>query len=71
MWGRIPVFDDPEGGGEDAGLDYLEFYRVGGDVLVVVVFRGISIVSLQGVGELAADGHPFGGFEVIVLKEEH
>lgn len=28
-------------------------------------------MGAKSVGELAADGHPFGGLKVVVLEEEH
>ena len=65
---RVPVFDHAESGGEDPGLNDLELGalgegRVGGFVL--------GVESVEGAVEFAADGHPFGGFEVVVLEEEH
>lgn len=35
------------------------------------VGRGVLFVGVEGVGEFPADGHPFSGFQVVVLEEEH
>lgn len=61
-WGV--VFGYQQGGFEDAGLDGLDFDgggEVGGEV---------GVDFCEGGMEFAADGHPFCGFEVVVLEEE-
>lgn len=63
--GGVVVFGDEEGGFEDAGLDRFELdggREGGGGELGVDFFEG----GLQ----FPAHGHPFRGFEVVVLEEE-
>ncbi len=45
----VPVFDDPQGGGKDAGLDYLKLDGVG-DVGFWGVGSGILILGGEGLG---------------------
>lgn len=66
-------FDDFKGGAEDAGLDDLDLDGVGLRENGLVGAGGLLDLGVglpQRVGELAADGHPFVGFEVVVLEEE-
>ena len=59
---RVVVFGDEQGGFKNAGLDRLELYggcEGGGEV-------GVNF--FEGEAQLAADGHPFCRFEVVVLE---
>ena len=74
------VFHNAKGGAEDAGFYDLEL-GVGGDGAFSCFFCssfdfglgwGIGFVDLlEGLRELAAEAHPFRGFEVGVLEEDH
>lgn len=60
----VEVGGDEEGGFEDADLDGLELDGGG------VVGGEVVVDFFEGEGQLAADGHPFFGAEVVVLEEE-
>lgn len=63
------MVDDEHGGFENAGGDDLQLDAVGeGRGGAKLVLLGVGFA--HGVHELAPDGHPFRGFEVVVLEED-
>lgn len=66
----VEVLDDAQGCGEDARLHDLQLDGRGLVVCWQALGEALGVDLGEGEGELAADGDPFAGFEVVVLEEE-